>query len=83
MIGKESEMTKAEALNLVEESLEMETNTLTGEEEIADLDGWDSMAVISLIALVDETFNITLEPEEIMESVIVNDLLKLIDDSLV
>lgn len=75
-------MDRKQLLNIVEESLELDADELTGEESLADMEEWDSMAVISLIALVDETFEITLEPEQIMESETVNDIIKLIDTDM-
>lgn len=72
-------MTKKELLQMLEEIVEADPDTLTGEELIKDLESWDSLAVVNFIALVDENFGITLSPEKIMNSKTVNDLVSLLD----
>jgi acyl carrier protein len=64
---------------MLEEIVEADPDTLTGEELIEDLEGWDSLAVVNFIALVDENFGITLSPEKIMNSKTVNELVSLLD----
>ena len=72
-------MTKKELLQMLEEIIEADPDTLTGEELIEDLENWDSLAVVNFIALVDENFGITLSPEKIMNSKTVNELVSLLD----
>ncbi|MDL1984175.1 MAG: acyl carrier protein [Deltaproteobacteria bacterium] len=72
-------MTKKELVQMLEEIVEADPDTLTGEELIEDLEGWDSLAVVNFIALVDENFGITLSPEKIMNSKTVNELVSLLD----
>lgn len=72
-------MTKKELLQMLEEIVEADPDTLTGEELIEDLENWDSLAVVNFIALVDENFGITLSPEKIMNSKTVNELVSLLD----
>ena len=64
---------------MLEEIVEADPDTLTGEELIEDLENWDSLAVVNFIALVDENFGITLSPEKIMNSKTVNELVSLLD----
>ena len=64
---------------MLEEIIEADPDTLTGEELIEDLENWDSLAVVNFIALVDENFGITLSPEKIMNSKTVNELVSLLD----
>jgi acyl carrier protein len=47
-------MTKAEFYSELEALLEIESGTIQGTETLRDLPGWDSMAVLSLIAMADE-----------------------------
>ena len=72
-------MTKKETLQMFEEIVEADPDTLTGEELVEDLENWDSLAVVNFIALVDENFGITLSPEKIMNSKTVNELVSLLD----
>jgi acyl carrier protein len=46
-----------EKLNLLEDMLELEQGTLDVTTELSSLDEWDSVAGISLIALIDEHFD--------------------------
>lgn len=69
-------MTKQEKLNLIEESLELDENTLTEETVLDDLVEYDSMGKLSLIVLSDEEFNKKLTGEQIDEFKTVGDILK-------
>lgn len=71
-------MTKKELIEMLEEIVEAEPNTLTGEERLEDLQSWDSLAVVNFIAVVDENFGLTLEPKKIMESETINQLISLL-----
>ena len=72
-------MTKREFLALLEEIVEEAPGTLTGSEKLREqLAGWDSLAVLSFIALVDEKFGTTVSPKAIAESETVNDLIELL-----
>ncbi|WP_169087689.1 acyl carrier protein [Paenibacillus sp. PL91] len=46
-----------EKIALLEEMLEMDEGSLTPEDKLEDIDEWDSLAFISLVALIDEKFN--------------------------
>ena len=72
-------MTKKELIEILEEIVEAEPNTLTGEERLEDLESWDSLAVVNFIAVVDENFGLTLEPAKIMKSETINQLILLLD----
>ena len=57
----------------------LETNLpLTGLEELSSLGNWDSMAVISLMALADDRCGVTLAPRKIDSCKTVNDLVELV-----
>jgi acyl carrier protein len=75
-------MTKKEFLGLVEEILEVDAGSLTGEEEIADLAGWDSLAVVSFIAMIDEELDLTLKPDQIAQAKSLQELMNLLGDNL-
>ena len=58
-------MTPAEFYALLDEMLELEPGTLSGAERLDELENWDSLAVISFIALVDEHFNVLIESDKL------------------
>lgn len=45
-------MTFEEKLNLLEEMMELEENTLSGKENLEDIDEWDSMSKLYLVSWV-------------------------------
>jgi acyl carrier protein len=69
-------------LREIEFTLELESGSLTGEEVLADLPEWDSLAVISFIALVDEKLGLAVEGEALAKAKCVADLLALVDMKL-
>jgi len=73
-------MTRKEFLGLLEEIVEEDPGTLTGAEKLKEqVAGWNSLAVVSFIALVDEHFGITLSPKVIADCKTVNDLIGLLN----
>lgn len=75
-------MTKDELLLLLDELLELEPGTLKGAEGLEDLDGWDSLGIISFMALADEYFGLSLQPRKITGCQTVEDLLGLFDGQI-
>jgi acyl carrier protein len=53
-------MTAPDALHLLEETLELRPNTLSGTERLADLEAWDSLSALTLIAAVDKKLGLPL-----------------------
>ena len=72
-------MTVDEKLHLLEEMLELERGTLTSEAVLADIRTWDSMAALSLIALMDDHFSKSLTGSQIAGFVTVQDILDVMD----
>lgn len=70
-------MDRKDFLLALDEMLELDAGTLTGAEELESLDNWDSLAVISFIALVDEKLNLVVEGEKLAKAKTVDDLLAL------
>lgn len=62
------------------ELLELAPGTLTGTEALQDLEAWNSLAVISFIAMVDEEFGVTLSAEKLRTCQTVDDLMALLGD---
>ena len=70
-------MTRPDFLILVDDLLELPKGTLTGQEKLEDLEGWDSLSLISFMALVDEHLGVKLSPRQFVTCQTVNDLLSL------
>ncbi|MCG5238492.1 phosphopantetheine-binding protein [Azospirillum doebereinerae] len=70
-------MDRKDFLLALDDVLELDPGTLTGAETLESLDSWDSLAVISFIALVDETMNVVVEGEKLAQAKTVDDLLAL------
>jgi acyl carrier protein len=75
-------MNKKEFIEKIEEIIEVDTGDLTGEENLADLEDWDSLAVMGFIAMVDSQLGMTIEAARIGECKTVNDLVALVQDKL-
>jgi acyl carrier protein len=75
-------MNKQEFLNSLEEILELDDNTLKGDEILMDIEQWDSLAFLSVIAMADESFDIVIEGSELEEIKSVADLVALVDEHL-
>jgi acyl carrier protein len=76
-------MMQAEAfLREIELALELPTGSLKGDEQLADIPEWDSLAVISFIALVDEKLGLAVEGEALANAQTVADLLALVHEKL-
>ena len=68
-------MTEKEKLQMLEEMLELEEGTLTCETVLEDLEEWDSIAIISFIALIDDEFEKQISSSKIKEFKKIDDLL--------
>jgi acyl carrier protein len=72
-------MTTKEKINLIEEALELEPDTLNENTELDSLIQYDSMGKLSLIVLADEEFEKKLTGEQINEFKTVQDVLNFFD----
>ncbi|QCN96758.1 acyl carrier protein (plasmid) [Azospirillum argentinense] len=70
-------MDRKEFLLALDEMLELDAGTLTGAEDLESIDSWDSLAVISFIALVDEKLGHVVEGEKLVKAKTVDELLGL------
>jgi acyl carrier protein len=62
----------------LDDLLELPSSTLKGPEELDALENWNSMAMVSFIALADEHFDYSISPRQFANCKTVNDLLGLI-----
>lgn len=72
-------MTNEKKIELLEDMLELDPGTLTPDTLLSSLDEWDSIAMISFIALVDDAFDKIVKGTEIREQQTVADLMKLME----
>jgi acyl carrier protein len=70
-------MNRTEFFEEIEAILELDPGTIKGEEPLASLGGWDSLAVLSFISMVDEKLGLALEAKEIKKCVTSLDLCRL------
>lgn len=68
-------MNELEKLSMLEEMLDLCKGALSGDTLLADIESWDSMAKISLIALMDENFQKKLTGAQIKEFNTIADIL--------
>ena len=70
-------MARDEFFVALSELLETDSR-LTGAEELSDLGSWDSLAVISFMAMADDRWGVTLAPKNISACKTVDDLAALL-----
>jgi len=71
-------MNRTEFLIAIDDILELDEGTLKGPEILADLDEWDSLAFLSVIAMADDEFDIVIEGERLEKIQTVEDLVGLV-----
>ena len=72
-------MTQEEKIALIMNTLEITASGITPDTELSSLDEWDSMGVISIIAMMDRKFNKVLNAEEISSMKLVRDIIDLMN----
>lgn len=65
----------------LDDMLEVAPGTVQGSNQLADLESWDSLAVISFIALVDSQYQVSLPVKAIIACRTVDDLARLVEES--
>jgi acyl carrier protein len=72
-----SDMSEQEFIQAFEEILEMTPGTLTGSAKLEDLENWDSVAMVTLMSVVDEKCGVQLSPRKFASCQTVKDLYQL------
>ncbi len=72
-------MTRPDLLRSLEDTLGLKPYSLTGDERLRDVDGWDSMSTLLVIAMVDKKFGRALPGSRVAQCQTVDELLGLID----
>lgn len=73
-------MNKQEFLNAIADILELDEGSLQGDEILADIDEWDSLAFLSVIAMADEEFDVVIQGDKLEQISTVNDLVALVSE---
>jgi acyl carrier protein len=71
-------MKKSEFLALIDDILEEPAGTVRPDQVLKDLPAWDSLAMVSFIAVVNGQFGLTLQAEKLTKAESVEDLLALV-----
>ena len=71
-------MKKNQFVSKLEEVLETSPGKLADIENLGDISEWDSLAVISLIAMVDTDYSVSISGKEILVCVTIDDLYTLV-----
>jgi acyl carrier protein len=72
-------MNRSDFLNKLADILEVDVSQLTGPENLADVGNWDSLSIITFVAMVDSDFQLMVDPEKLQKAKTVDDLLALVD----
>jgi len=68
-------MTNFEKIALLEDMMELDEGSLSEETVLADIEEWDSMAALSLIFLISESFGKEIEVPQIRKFKTINDIM--------
>jgi len=75
-------MTREELLRKVEALANRDPGSLDGSESLGELDEWDSLAVLSVIALFDKELKVVVPASKVNDAKTVDDVLSLVGDKL-
>ena len=62
-------------LSLIAQALDAEPEALKPDTKLEELEEWDSLAVVSVIAMLDKYFSVRLKPNDIKSLTTVEDIL--------
>ena len=65
-------------LSHIEEALRAEPGSVTMADQLRNLEGWDSIGALSIIAVIDEQYGLTLDAGALLTSQTVGDLAALV-----
>jgi acyl carrier protein len=71
-------MNKTEFIKRIADILEISPDNLTGSEILEEIGNWDSLSIISFVAMVDDELKKIVDPEKLKEAQTINDLIELV-----
>lgn len=73
-------MTNQEKIAMLEDIMELDENTLTENTDLMDIEEWDSLSVLSFMAMLDSIFGKNLPGSEIRKAKTISDLMKMMEE---
>ena len=73
-------MTDEKKIALIADVMEVDETELTSQTVLSDLDAWDSIAVLSFIAMMDDEFHKIVKGAVVKSQNMVGDLMKLMEE---
>ena len=70
---------KEKVFEVIAEVCEVDKSEVTLESSVGDFPAWDSMGHLAILSNVEEAFDISFDPEEMMELEDVNDIIKAVE----
>jgi acyl carrier protein len=77
---RRNEVDRKRFVELVEAALNVPEGTIREGARLQGLEGWDSMGILSLIAVVDKHYNVNLDPSSLAKCETIDDLARLVQD---
>ena len=74
-------MNTSDLLRLVEQTLKLKPNTLRGDENLRDVEGWDSMGTLNFITMADRKLGLALPGLEVARCQTIAELISMLDRS--
>lgn len=68
--------------NFIDQFDDATTAEFTGETKFRDIEGWSSLTALTIIAMVDELYNIKLNGDDIRTSITIEDIYNIIKSRL-
>jgi len=78
-IERKGSWTMNEKITLLAETLDTDEEILTPAKELEQLEEWDSMGIISVIAMLDKKYGVQLKADQIQALKSVGDILNLME----
>ena len=76
------EKTLEKVIEIVAKTCSVEVGKVSVDSAVGDFPAWDSMGHLAILNAVEEAFDISFEPEEMMEIEDVNDIVKAVEAKL-
>lgn len=74
--------TLEKVIEIVAKTIEVDKSLVNGDSSVGDFPTWDSMGHLAILNAIEEAFDISFEPEEMMEIEDVNDIVSSVNGKL-
>lgn len=71
-------VTGEQFIQKLEETLDIPSGTIRETDRLDGLEGWDSIAVISVMAMIEYSYDVTVDPDAMAQCQTVGDLFRLV-----